>query len=51
MCKYGVLGMICLINDYTMWGLNDMQLKIGELWNFLGVHREVTVDTRKEVLV
>ena len=42
--------MICLVNDCPMWRLNNVQVKIGEFWNFLGVNREVLVDPIKEIL-
>ena len=48
--KYVVLGVICPLNDYPMWRLNDTQVNIGELWTLLGVHREVIVEHIKEVL-
>ena len=41
--------MICMVNDYTTWTLNGEQVKIGELWTFIGGHRAVLVDTIKEV--
>ena len=42
--------MSCLVNTYPMWILNYVQVNIGELWTFLGGHREVLVYPRKEVL-
>ena len=42
--------MICLVNTYTIWKLNDAQVKICELWTPLGGYRKVLFDTRKEAL-
>ena len=42
--------MICIVNADPMGRLNNAQVKIREFWNFLRGHREVLVDTRKEVL-
>ena len=32
-----------------VWRLDDTYIDIGEFWNFLGGHREVFVNPRKEV--
>ena len=49
MYKYGVLDVRCLIYTDAIWGLDDAYIEIGYLMTFLGGHREVTVDTCKEV--
>ena len=48
--KDSVLGVICLVYSYLMCILSDVQVKIVELWNLVGVHREVLVGTSKGVL-
>ena len=49
MYKYGALDVICIVYDDVVWILNDAKIEIGEFRNFLGAHREVFVDPRKEV--
>ena len=39
-----------LVYDDSIWGSNCVFIEIGYLWNSLGGHREVIVDTRKEIL-
>ena len=48
--KDDVLGVICLVNAYSIWTSNDPQVDIGELWTFLGGHKEVLIQPIKEVL-
>ena len=47
--KDGVIDVRCLIYADATWGLDDAYIEIGELRNFLGGHREVFVDSCKEV--
>ena len=39
-----------MVNAYLMWILNDAQVKIEGILTLLGGHREVLVDTGKDVL-
>ena len=50
MCKDGVLYVIYMVYVDPIWILNDVQDNMGELWNLLRGHRELPVDSRKELL-
>ena len=50
MYKDDLLIVICLVYGYSIWIFNDAYIEMGEFWTFLLCHREVLVDTRKEVL-
>ena len=50
MYKDCVLDVIYLVYAHSIWIFNDGKVEIGELWTFLGGHREVLVDTNKEMM-